>query len=104
VIHEGRLLFVSDREELMERYETNFVLLEFESDDLDHLAGFSDYLKGFSWVANVHMEKNSIRIAVKNVDMAKSDLIPLIAKRRLRLNHYEWVRPTLEEIFLQVST
>lgn len=103
VIHEGRLLFVSDRKELMERYETNIVHLEFEDDGLDHLAGFSDFLSGLPWVANVHRDKNSIRIAVKNVAMAKSDLIPLIAERRLLLNRYEWVRPTLEEIFLQVS-
>ncbi|MCJ7626128.1 MAG: ABC transporter ATP-binding protein [Anaerolineaceae bacterium] len=103
VIHEGRLLFVSDRKELMERYETNIVFLEFDVGAAAKLAGFADFLSGLPWVVNVYREENSIRIAVKDVSKAKSDLIPLIAEKGLLLNRYEWVRPTLEEIFLQVS-
>ena len=42
-------------------------------------------------------------VAAGEVNAGKRALIPLIAQHNLLLNRYEWVRPSLEEIFLSLS-
>jgi len=37
------------------------------------------------------------------VTAAKRALLPLLAVESVVLNRYEWIRPSLEDIFLQLS-
>ena len=48
-------------------------------------------------------EEHSVRVVLRDVDAGKHALLPFVVGQGLLLNRYEWVRPTLEEIFLQVS-
>jgi hypothetical protein len=41
---------------------------------------------------------------VQNVPDGKRELVPLIAKLGVTVNRYEWIRPSLEDIFLQMSS
>jgi ABC-type uncharacterized transport system ATPase subunit len=41
---------------------------------------------------------------VHNVPRAKKELLPMIVEHGLEVERYEWVRPSLEEIFLQLSS
>jgi len=107
VLHKGRLILVSGREELLEKYAVNAAELEIDSNGggagdtaLPH---FLDRLKQCAWVANIKQEGTMLRIMVHNVPIAKKELLPLVADSGLVVNRYEWVRPSLEEIFLQLS-
>lgn len=103
IIRSGRLELVSGKQELMERYAISAVELEFDYSHLPVPEAFLEDLRSQSWVASVTQDQTILRLAVSNVDEGKHALLTLLAKRGLVLNRYEWVRPTLEEIFLKVS-
>jgi hypothetical protein len=51
----------------------------------------------------VTQDKAVLRVVVNDVAHGKQALLPLILRQDVILTRYEWVRPTLEEIFLKVS-
>jgi hypothetical protein len=102
VLHKGSLVLVSGREKLLEHYPVNAAELEFESLN----GGVDDFVKALQsrpWVAGVRQEGMVLRVMVHNVPNGKQELMPLVVEYGLTLNRYEWVRPSLEEIFLQLS-
>lgn len=104
IIHEGQLLLVAGREELLARYASNVILVEVDRASLPALPDFAADLARQPWVAAVSQAENVVRVvAAGHVDAGKRALIPLIAQHNLLLNRYEWVRPSLEEIFLSLS-
>ncbi len=103
VIHEGRLILVSEKEQLLEKYAVNAALLELDSKSLPISQVFLDDLEKRDWVSRVTVAENTIRILASDVPQAKDELLPMIVKHGIRVNRYEWIRPSLEEIFLQIS-
>jgi ABC-2 type transport system ATP-binding protein len=107
VLHKGSLVLVSGRDELLEAYAVNAVELELEAANAAPLPakmeGFLEALLAQPWVANVKQEGLSLRVMVQDVPRGKRELLPLVVSHGLALNRYEWVRPSLEEIFLQLS-
>jgi ABC-2 type transport system ATP-binding protein len=105
VLHKGRLLLVSGRDELLERYAVDAVELVFDPAAPNRsLARFEAALGQASWVANTVQDGERLRIMVQDVPQAKQSLLPMIVEHDLELLRYEWVRPSLEDIFLQLST
>ncbi len=102
IIREGRLVLESGRDELLESYEISAVELEME-----HGQSFPDsFLEAARcqpWTASLTQENSTLRLAVNDLEQAKHELLPLLVRYGLALNRYEWVHPTLEEIFLKVS-
>jgi ABC-2 type transport system ATP-binding protein len=107
VLHKGRLVLVSGRDELLEQYAVNAVELEFDPTNgpatAASMSQFLEALRGCTWVANVKQEGALLGVMVQDVPRGKRELMPLIAAHGLVLNRYEWVRPSLEDIFLQLS-
>ena len=107
VLHRGCLILVSGREELLEQYAVDSVELDIDFRQKDgevNLAHFEADLMGCEWVAGVKRDGTLVRIMVHDVQFAKHSLVPLLAKHKLALNRYEWVRPSLEDNFLQLSS
>jgi ABC-2 type transport system ATP-binding protein len=107
VLHKGRLILVSGREELLEKYAVNAAELELAAGGEtsgDALAPFLEDVKQRSWAANIKQEGSVVRIMAHNVPLAKRELLPLIVEHGLEVDRYEWVRPSLEDIFLQLSS
>jgi ABC-2 type transport system ATP-binding protein len=106
VLHKGRLILVSGRDELLQQYAVNAVELDIDLSHKDNntsLLRFIEALQDCDWVANTLQEGSVLRIMVHDVPLAKGALIPLVAEHKLILNRYTWVRPSLEDIFLQLS-
>ena len=109
IIREGRLALVSGRDELLESYATDAVELEFEHGPVEAAQPtaippiFLEALQAQPWVSGVTMDQHMLRISVSSIAQARPALLALAAQHNLRLNRLEWVRPTLEEIFLKVS-
>ena len=107
VLHQGRLVLVSGREELLEQYAVNAAELEFDAAngaaEPERLRHFVQELERRDWVANIRQEGPVLRVLVQSVPCGKQELLPLVLAHGLVLNRYEWVRPSLEEIFLQLS-
>jgi ABC-2 type transport system ATP-binding protein len=104
VIHNGELLFVEKREELLEKYAVNAIRLEIETGSLPLRDTLQQSLEKQPWVSSIVMDGKDLKILVNNIPSAKKAILPLVVAAGVTLNHYEWVRPSLEEVFLQVSS
>jgi ABC-2 type transport system ATP-binding protein len=100
IISKGRMLVQSAREELLEHYAVP--AFEVESDDHDALSHWTESLHTLPWVTAVAPRNGAFRITVRDVQAAKHELLPLAVKSGLTLNRYEEVRPSLEDVFLQL--
>jgi ABC-2 type transport system ATP-binding protein len=103
IIRSGRLVLVADKEELMQRYAVPAVELEYSLNSQTPIDALRKALEAQSWVADVAQDQNKLRVTVTDVEQGKKELLPLLVQHDLTLERYEWVHPTLEEIFLKVS-
>jgi ABC-2 type transport system ATP-binding protein len=101
IIHKGELLLVAGRDELLAQYATDVLLLEL--DEQNGLPGFVAEVEAMPWVTAVQRQNGRLRINVNNLPTAKQAMLPLAVQHGLVLNKFEWVRPSLEEIFLKIS-
>ena len=60
-------------------------------------------LQAQPWVTGIASSDNVLRIAVNDPVASKRALWPLVSEHGLALARYEWIRPTLEEIFIRLS-
>jgi len=107
VLHHGRLVLVSGRGELLEQYAVNAAELELDpanGNQPDAVARFIAALQSCEWAANVTQDDAVLRVMVQDLTRGKRELLPLVAAHGLLLNRYAWVRPSLEDIFLQLSS
>jgi len=100
IIAKGKMLVQSPREELLERYAVP--AFEVEADDHAALSRWAEDLRRISWVTAVTAQNGTLRITVKNVQTAKHDLLTQAVGAGLVLNRYEEIRPSLEDVFLQL--
>ncbi len=103
IIHKGQLLLVAGRDELRERYPLNTAVLELDAASPPWAEGFVAALQAQPWITGVTQEEAVLRVVVNDVAHGKQALLPLVLQQGVILTRYEWVRPTLEEIFLKVS-
>jgi ABC-2 type transport system ATP-binding protein len=102
IIHKGELLLESGREDLINQYAINTAELELDNHS-QVVDAFMAALKAQPWVESLRIEQNLIRITVTDLAQGKQALLPFVAGSGLVFNRIEWVRPSLEEIFLKIS-
>jgi len=102
VLHQGRLLQVTPREDLLAQYAVNAVTLTVDPNGAER-ADLADILMAQPWVADTAWDANTLRVTVHDVAIAQRELLPLLARQEVALYRLEWVRPSLEEIFLEMS-
>ena len=100
IIAKGKMVVQSPREELLQRYAVP--AFEVNCDDHPALARWANELQKNAWVITVAIENGTARITVKDVLMAKRELLSQAVKAGLILNRYEEVRPSLEDVFLKL--
>ena len=103
IIHQGALILVAGRDELLDEYPVNVVELDINQTSLPLQDTFATSLESQPWVSSITKEGSKIRITVSKLDQGKQSLLPLIVEQGIVLEKYEWVRPSLEEIFLKIS-
>ena len=103
IIHKGELLLESSREELLNKYPVNTAELELDNHGQAN-GTWTEVLQQQSWVNSIQAENNVVRVTVKDLASGKQALLPLVAGLGLIINRIQWVHPTLEEIFLEVSS
>jgi ABC-2 type transport system ATP-binding protein len=103
VIHQGRLLTVAGRQELLDRHAADTALLVF-SPDQPAAADLAGRLRELSWVNGAELTGDELRVSVHDVAAARRELLALVVGQGLALERYEWLRPTLEDVFLSLSS
>jgi ABC-2 type transport system ATP-binding protein len=102
ILRSGELVLVTPREKLLNEYVTSTVVMSIEPNKT-YTQDFLVALKNQLWMQNITLEGSQIRVVVDQVENARLPLLKLIADFQVPLIRYEWVRPTLEEIFLKLS-
>ena len=100
IIAKGRMLIQSRREQLLEQYA--IPAFEVEGDDQAALSLWAQELRRLPWVISVVPRNDAFRITVRDVQSAKRTLLAMAVNSGLTLNRYEEVRPSLEDVFLQL--
>jgi ABC-2 type transport system ATP-binding protein len=104
IIHQGHLVTVAPRDELVAQYATDVAVLELDPASWDAAPALVAELEQLSWVSGVTHDGASLRVAAGDPATARQALLPQLVNQGVVLSRYEWVRPTLEEIFLEISS
>lgn len=102
ILRTGVLVLVAPRDELISQYATSTAELTLDQGQ-EYPQAFLDALQLQPWVQNLTIDRNRLRLTVDQVANARRPLLQLVADHQISLDRYEWVRPTLEEIFLKLS-
>jgi ABC-2 type transport system ATP-binding protein len=100
IIARGRLIVQSERELLLEQYATP--VFEVVCADVDALRQWTESLAGHPWVAGASVDGSTARIVVRDPLVAKRELLRSAVAAGLALDRYEEIRPSLEDVFLQL--
>jgi len=100
IIARGRIIVQSPREELLNRYVQP--IFELESADVPAIQRWAELLKNQTWVTSINIEGQTARIVVNDVAQARAELLASVMAQHLVLRRYEEIRPSLEDVFLQL--
>ncbi|MBN2677790.1 MAG: ABC transporter ATP-binding protein [Anaerolineaceae bacterium] len=101
IIDHGRLVIEGKRADLLARYHTDTILIEFEP---GHEGVLSTWLKGLKadWLVHLSTEGGTARIQVKDIALARKELLGSLGRSKLPLLKFEVSTPALEDVFLEL--
>jgi ABC-2 type transport system ATP-binding protein len=102
IINRGQLVTKARTDELLERYAVPAFEFEVERGSSGPLKAWVETLRDLRWVTSVTTDARTARVVVNDVERAKRDLLASAAESTLVLTRYEMVRPSLEDVFLQL--
>jgi ABC-2 type transport system ATP-binding protein len=102
IINRGQLVTEARTDELLERYAVPAFEFDVERGFGGPLEAWVKNLRDLSWVTSVTTDTRKARVVVNDVEKAKRDLLASAAEETLVLTRYEMVRPSLEDVFLQL--
>jgi ABC-2 type transport system ATP-binding protein len=100
IIDKGRMIVQSPREELMDRYAQP--VFEIEGEEASAMERWASVIRCQKWVTNVSVDGCVLHVTVNDVRRARKELLASAVAQEVNLRHYEEVRPSLEDIFLQL--
>jgi ABC-2 type transport system ATP-binding protein len=102
IINRGKLVTMARQDELLERYAVPAFEIEVDLGFAEALESWAATLREQSWVTSATVDTRTARVVVNDVAKAKRELLASAARAELVLTRYEMVRPSLEDIFLQL--
>lgn len=102
IIHKGRMLRVARQEELTSAYALPVFRVEIGGNGAHQLAEWAEKISREPMVEQVQMDENSARIRVRDVENARGWLLRSLGESGLAVERFEALKPTLEEVFLNL--
>jgi ABC-2 type transport system ATP-binding protein len=102
IINRGKMVTIGPRQELLERYAVPAIEIGVEPVYKERLAAWMDGLRSLSWVKSTVLDEAVLRVVVSDLETAKVQLLASALQAGLVLERYEVVRPSLEDVFLQL--
>jgi ABC-2 type transport system ATP-binding protein len=100
IIARGRMIVESPREALMDRYAQP--VFEAEGEDPAAIKRWADTVRQQNWTTAVSLDGDRLRVTVSDVKRARRELLASAVAQEIALRRYEEVRPSLEDVFLQL--
>ena len=98
VINRGKLLFSRSIDDLKQQFMSLKMEVKVEKDP----SKFIDDLETKDWVKSVKVENNRIVVEVLNMNVAKVELIKVLAKHSLPVVSLRILEPNLEDLFIKM--
>jgi ABC-2 type transport system ATP-binding protein len=103
IIHRGKLITQAKKEVLMDRYAIPALELTTGNGSAALMPEWEKRLKSLSSVTGITTEGYTFHIAVKDVFSAQQEIIQDALKHKLHFEKLEVVKPSLEDIFMQLT-
>jgi ABC-2 type transport system ATP-binding protein len=100
IIARGKMIVQSPREALLERYAQP--VFEAETADIPSARRWADILRVQPWAAAVSVERDVLRVTVKDIARARRELLASAVAQEVVLRRFEETRPSLEDVFMQL--
>lgn len=102
IINRGKLVTIGARQELLERYAVPAFEIAVDQASNEQLAAWAEGLRNQSWVKSITQQEGVLRVVVSDLETARNQLLASAMQAGLVLERYEVVRPSLEDVFLQL--
>jgi ABC-2 type transport system ATP-binding protein len=103
ILDRGRLVIEGTLAELLDRYALPVYRIEAEPGQATALAELATRLQGADWVTGAAVEHGLLTVAVADPAVAARELLPALAAADLAVMSVARARPTLEDVFLQLT-
>jgi ABC-2 type transport system ATP-binding protein len=102
IINRGRLVTEAPREELLAQYAVPALEVEVDEKSEVNIIPWSETLQHEPWVKTISRQELVVRVIVNDIEKAKTELLKSASQVGIVLNKYEVVKPSLEDVFLQL--
>jgi len=102
ILDHGRLVTEAPMGELLARHARPILELDPEPGQAAAVASLAMTLRAAAWTRDVREEHGVLRVVVTNAEQAAAEGLLLVVAAGVRLARFERVRPTLEDVFLQL--
>ena len=102
ILDHGRLVTEAPMSELLGRHARPILELDPEPGQAAAVATLAAALRAAAWTREVREDHGVLRVIVTDVERAAAEALPLVVAAGVRLARFERVRPTLEDVFLQL--
>ena len=99
IIDEGRMVVEDEREILLRRYARPLIELEVDND----IESWVEKLRQMPFIEHIETRNQTLRLQVRKIEVARRELMRLLAEEEVRVRRFEIMRPSLEDVFLQLT-
>ena len=103
IIHAGKLIKVENRDTLLNEFATDVIHLDINPESRQQIAPLMLDLQEKEWLSHLRQSDTQLQLSVQNTAVAQQHILPLLVSHNIQLNKFEWKRPSLEDIFLQLA-
>jgi ABC-2 type transport system ATP-binding protein len=103
IVDRGHLVTEAPIAELLSRHARPILELDPEpGQDGTTMARLEATMRSAAWANDVRVEHGVVRVSVSDAGQAHREALSMLASARVGVMRFEWVRPTLEDVFLEL--
>ncbi len=103
ILDRGRLVVVGPLETLLDRYALPIYRVEPEPGQAEAVQRLAETLRATEWTTDVSVQHGQLRITVSDPARASRELLPAIVAAGVAVAGVERARPSLEDVFLELT-
>jgi ABC-2 type transport system ATP-binding protein len=103
ILDHGRLVTEGPLDGLLDRYALPVYRLDPEPGQEDAVARLVESLRSADWTTDAVLEHGLVKVTVSDPARAAHELLPMVVSAGVALAGFERARPTLEDVFLQLT-
>jgi len=100
ILKDGKLILNDTIDNLKKKFSRRIISIEVDKRQILY-----EKLKEKSWIEKISFNnKNTLTLQVKDMEIAQKEIIKMIYEEDLTLFHFEFLEPSIEDIFFEVTS